>query len=213
MNAMSSSIGPKYAQPAADAMYLGSRTKSGTCVVIRTLQQTTELRPRLDLIRHAPVGFDWANGSSSGAAQLALALLAHATGDDSIAREHHQVFMHEIILRLPRAGWSLAASQVLQMLHFVSVDFAAAALSESRAHSPKTAVMRAVLPGDHYSQDLITASGSGRSIRRAATRALLTLLGNKRLRRQRIVQLQIELSIFGGQENDSPGLDAPETAA
>ena len=72
------------AQAGADARYIGFRTASGTHVVVQTNEGSANLRPRLDLIRHVPVGFDWGR-AGSGQAQLALALLAHVSGDDAFA--------------------------------------------------------------------------------------------------------------------------------
>ena len=97
--------------PAIYARYVGTRTGSGTSVVIQTAGRREHLRPRLDLLRHSPVGFDWAHTTGSGATQLALALLAHASGSDEFALEHYQVFKHEIVARLPRTGWELTSAQ------------------------------------------------------------------------------------------------------
>src|SRR5882672_6424224 len=60
----------------------------------------------------------------------------------------------------------------------------------------KIATIRAFLPGKAE----IQARGRGRSVRTAATRALLNLLGNKQLRRRRIANLHIEISVAGMQE-------------
>ena len=47
--------------PAIEAKYIGSRSVSGTLVVVQTEKGREQLRPRFDLIRHHPVGFDWAH--------------------------------------------------------------------------------------------------------------------------------------------------------
>ena len=54
-------------------------------------QKSEPLPLRLDLFNHSPTGFSWGYGGS-GPAQLALALLADALGDDDWAIRLHQVF-------------------------------------------------------------------------------------------------------------------------
>jgi hypothetical protein len=51
---------------------------------------------RLDLVNHSPDGFAWGY-AGSGPAQLALALLADATGDDVYALGHYQVFARKVV--------------------------------------------------------------------------------------------------------------------
>ncbi len=153
-----------------NARYIGTRTSSGTSVLVQSTRGTTPLEPRLDLVRHLPIGFDWASGSASGSAQLALALLAHASGDDDFALRNYQAFNHEIVSRLPQFRWER-----------------------------KVAIIECSVPGEHR-ENQIQVQGCGRSVRTAATRALLNLLGNKRLRRRRIVQLPIELSVVNASE-------------
>lgn len=178
-----------------EAKYIGSRNGSGTVVMVQTERGRELLRPRFDLIRHHPVGFDWAH-TGSRPAQLALALLAHATGDDEFALEHYQIFQHEIIARLPRGGWELTSQQLLQMLRFVSqgTQMELISLQPAPAKTRKTAVIHALLPsGTHNSR--ITARGSARSTGGAVTRALRNLLRDTRLRRTTIANLQMELSV------------------
>ena len=188
------------AQLRADARYIGFRTTSGTHVVVQTAEGTTNLQPRFDLIRHSPLGFDWGR-SGSGQAQLALALLAHISGDDAFALEHYQLFQHEILARLPRHRFEITGSQALQMLTFVSMDALpdshSSRLSNAKRH--KIAIIHALIPAN--SHDIgIKVQGIGRSARTAATRALLNLLGKPNLRRRRLTNLQIELSVFNWSE-------------
>ena len=68
------------------------------------------LRPRNDLANHSPDGFQWGYGGS-GPAQLALALLADATGDDEFALRHHQAFKFAVVAGLP-AAWVLDEDQI-----------------------------------------------------------------------------------------------------
>lgn len=192
----------------ADARYIGFRTTSGTHVVVQTAEGTTNLRPRFDLIRHSPLGFDWGR-SGSGQAQLALALLAHVSGDDAFALEHYQLFQHEIIARLPRHRFEITGSQTLQMLTFVSMG----ALPDShpsglpKANRRKIAIIRALIPARQHDIG-IKAQGIGRGVRTAATRALLNLLGKPNLRRRQLTNLQIELSVFNLSEVPNSGPDS-----
>ena len=196
------------AQLRGDARYIGLRTKSGTQVVVQTAEGRTDLQPRLDLIRHSPVGFDWGR-SGSGQAQLSLALLAHVSGDDAFALEHYQLFQHEIIARFPMHRFEITGRQALQMLAFVSMD----ALENS--HPPaltkskrgKLAIIHALIPAN--SHDIgIKVQGIGRSARTAAPRALMNLLGNPKRRRRRLTNLQIELSVFNLSEVQDGGIDS-----
>ena len=66
---------------------------------------TIELNPRLDLRNHSPTGLEWGYGGS-GPAQLALALLADATGDDVYACSFYQQFKWEVVARWDQEeGW------------------------------------------------------------------------------------------------------------
>jgi len=189
--------------PAIDARYVGVRTGSGTSVVIQIAGRREHLKPRLDLIRHSPVGFDWAHNTGSGAAQLALALLADASGSDEFALEYYQVFKHEIVTRLPRSGWELTSAQVLQMLRFVAQDeqFDSTKLRTETSNTRKTAVIRAVVPtGTHDAG--ITAHGSAHSTGGAIERAIRNLMRDVRLRRRTIVNLQIELSVVNAKNGN-----------
>jgi hypothetical protein len=68
---------------------------------------------RLDLANHSPDGFAWGYGGS-GPAQLALALCAHATGDDDKARAVYQRFKSIVIANLPQhQSWSMTQQEVL----------------------------------------------------------------------------------------------------
>lgn len=192
--------------PRTDAKYVGTRTSSGPQVLVKTESSCGSLPPRPDLLRHSPPGFNWGR-SGSGQAQLALALLADASGNDEFALKYHQVFQHEFIARLPKDRWELTGLQILQALRFVCEEakLDPAETDQSEDQSGKVAVIRALLPGrDHDFQ--ISARACGRSVRSAANRALLNLLGNRHLRQRSITNLQLELSIFNASE------DRPEFA-
>lgn len=180
---------------AENTLYIGTRAQSGPSVVVQTLYDKTALQPRLDLIRHSPMGFDWANGTPSGSAQLALALLAHASGDDRFALEHYQVFNHEIVRRLAKFRWELNATQILQMLQFVGGNPQA----RREANTPLTPCVMAtsqVPLVDKTYRVVVTAEGSRRNVRKAAKRALLNLLGSQHLRRRRVYHLEIEIAVL-----------------
>lgn len=71
-----------------------------------------KLDPRHDLVNHSPDGFGWGYGGS-GAAQLALALLCDATGDDEVAQKFYQAFKFDVVAKLKRGAWELTADYVL----------------------------------------------------------------------------------------------------
>jgi hypothetical protein len=89
--------------------YRGFRDPTGTAIV------EVDGRPlelRLDLDNHSPTGFEWGYGGS-GPAQLALALLADATGDADRARQAHQRFKAEYVARLARnERWDITDQDV-----------------------------------------------------------------------------------------------------
>ena len=73
------------------------------------------LPARLDLRDHSVDGFDWGYGGSRPA-QLALAILADATGNDDYAARHHHWFKLEVIAGLSREGWKLTGGQVMSWI-------------------------------------------------------------------------------------------------
>jgi hypothetical protein len=78
------------------------------------------LDPRFDLRRHSD-GLNWGYGGS-GAAQLALALAADATGDDDLARQVHQRLKFKLVARLARDGWSLTEQQVRRAIQEIQAE-------------------------------------------------------------------------------------------
>ena len=60
-----------------------------------------DLPLRLDLRNHSPTGFSWGY-DGSGPAQLALALLADATGKDKLALKYYQRYKAEVVANLPK---------------------------------------------------------------------------------------------------------------
>jgi hypothetical protein len=108
--------------------YQGKRTEHGAQVTVTQAtvpednartdqtdpsgQTERDLPLRLDLWNHSPTGFEWGYGGS-GPAQLALALLADALGDDKKAVALHQAFKWQVVARLPaRENWTLTDEEV-----------------------------------------------------------------------------------------------------
>jgi hypothetical protein len=86
--------------------YAGIRSEEGCTVSIEDELSALTLPPKLDLRSHSPTGFEWGYGGS-GPAQLALALLADALGDDEAAVRLHQEFNWEVVAKLPGRSWEL----------------------------------------------------------------------------------------------------------
>lgn len=97
----------------ATTEYVGSRA-DGVAIVKRVRGgHMVDLPARLDLWNHSPTGFEWGY-HGSGPAQLALAILADALGDDKRASRLHQPFKRKVIAGLDRrTPWILRAEDVL----------------------------------------------------------------------------------------------------
>ena len=75
-------------------------------------QKSEPLPLRLDLFNHSPTGFSWGYGGS-GPAQLAVALLADALGDDDRAIRLHQSFKFKVVACWPEGErWWITAEQI-----------------------------------------------------------------------------------------------------
>ena len=97
-------------------IYRGSRDNLGACIVtVHECGVTRVLDARYELRRHSPDGFNWGY-CGSGPAQLALALLANATGDDITAQVWYQVFKARFVSRFRSDVWDLSAVDVLAAL-------------------------------------------------------------------------------------------------
>ena len=78
-------------------------------------------RPRklplwLELYNHNPTGFGWGY-DGPGPAQLALAILAEVTGDNSLALLLHQDFKRDVIAGLAmNRSWEISSRQVREWL-------------------------------------------------------------------------------------------------
>ena len=72
--------------------------RAGPCEAVKVTETGEEvpLDPRFDLRRHSPTGFSFGY-SGSGPAQLSLAILADATGDDRVAGALYQEFKRKFV--------------------------------------------------------------------------------------------------------------------
>lgn len=92
--------------------YIGLRPRGLEAAAYRLgPYECTPLEPRLDLRRHSATGYDWGH-VSSGAAQLALAILADVTDDDIVAKQLYHRYKFDVIATLPRMGWVLYSTDV-----------------------------------------------------------------------------------------------------
>jgi uncharacterized protein DUF6166 len=92
--------------------YVGKRSENGPTVTRERDNGRKSLLPlRLDLWNHSPSGFEWGYGGS-GPAQLALAILADAIGDEE-AVQHHQRYKFAVIGNLPHDEWTIGREEVL----------------------------------------------------------------------------------------------------
>jgi hypothetical protein len=73
-----------------------------------------DLPLRLDIRNHSPTGSAWGYGGS-GPAQLALALLADALGDDTLAEQYYQEFKREVVAGLG-VNWQTTAKQIREFV-------------------------------------------------------------------------------------------------
>lgn len=94
-------------------MYMGfKRDTVHEVFVVGKTGVRQSLNPRLDLWNHSPDGFNWGYGGS-GPAQLALAILADATGSDDIASDLHQAYKWDVIARLKDKDFLIFETHVL----------------------------------------------------------------------------------------------------
>jgi Family of unknown function (DUF6166) len=71
------------------------------------------LNPRVDLVNHSPSGFSWGYGGS-GPCQTALAVLAHAVGDERALRLY-QKFKEDRIAPLDtHRDWEMTCADIQQ---------------------------------------------------------------------------------------------------
>jgi Family of unknown function (DUF6166) len=96
-------------------------------------QKSEPLPLRLDLFNHSPTGFSWGYGGS-GPAQLALALLADALGDDDLAARLHQDFKFKVVACWPEGErWWITAEQIAAVLKVIEQEAAPTANEQDGA--------------------------------------------------------------------------------
>lgn len=94
-------------------------------VDVRVNGRPLDPRPALRLRQHSPTGFEWGY-CGSGPAQLALAVLLHATGDMPTALAAYHWFKWEVVAGW-RDVWSITAGDVYRLLDRWRAECAAAA--------------------------------------------------------------------------------------
>jgi hypothetical protein len=92
----------------AETFYSGVRPGQ---VMAREGSTRRPLNPRFDLRKHSSTRFGWGKGEV-GPAQLSLALLADALGNDARALQLHQRFNHRVVTMLPER-WTITRSRIL----------------------------------------------------------------------------------------------------
>lgn len=101
-------------------VYHGRRTPAGVEVRVENDDglHLRMLDPRFDLRNHSPTGFEYGY-CGSGPAQLALAMLADALGDDEQAMNWYQEFKRVVIASLNDPEWTLTEEQVIYHLDMI----------------------------------------------------------------------------------------------
>ena len=98
----------------AEVLYSGQHKGR---VIVRESGTRRPLDPRFDLSVHFPSGFGWGK-SDDGQAQLSLALLADALGDDSRALRLHHAFNTRVIAIFPDR-WTITRSRILAHVNMI----------------------------------------------------------------------------------------------
>ena len=103
------------------SIYHGIKTERGCTVMKEDGDESLDfLKLRLDVRGHSPTGFNWGYGGS-GPAQLALALLADATGDDDLAQKLHQKYKWQVVGKLP-SEWTLTDEEIREKARALAAD-------------------------------------------------------------------------------------------
>jgi hypothetical protein len=118
----------------------GGESPSGQPVVtVCDGQQCQALPLRLDLLNHSPTGFSWGYGGS-GPAQLALALLADALGDDNRASRLHHAFKFKVVAAWPEGErWWITAEQTAAVAKVIDQENAQAVKDNEQFHGRQAA--------------------------------------------------------------------------
>ena len=121
-------VPPQLVPPTAQArpmkVYSGRRNALGyPAFHVQQAGDAQALRPRLDLVPAAPPP-NWGDGRYGGpgtaSAQLALAILADALGDDRAAKRLHLQFERRVIAKLPPKGpWHMTEQAVIAAVNAI----------------------------------------------------------------------------------------------
>jgi hypothetical protein len=102
-------------------------------------QKSEPLPLRLDLFNHSPTGFSWGYGGS-GPAQLAVALLADALGDDDRAIRLHQCFKFKVVACWPEGErWWITTEQITTVVNLIEQENAQAAMKNDQVQGSEAA--------------------------------------------------------------------------
>jgi hypothetical protein len=102
-------------------------------------QKCEALPLRLDLFNHSPSGFSWGYGGS-GPAQLALALLANALGDDDRAIRRHHDFKFKVVAAWPEEErWWITAEQIAAVVNLIEQKKPQAVKDNEQLHGREAA--------------------------------------------------------------------------
>jgi hypothetical protein len=105
-------------------------------------QKCQPLPLRLDLFNHSPTGLSWGY-TGSGPAQLALALLADALGDDDLAVRLHQDFKFKVVACWPEGErWWITADQIMAVVKVIEQEI----VQVARENKPLQASEGAAVP-------------------------------------------------------------------
>jgi Family of unknown function (DUF6166) len=106
-------------------------------------QKSEPLPLRLDLSNHSPTGFSWGYGGS-GPAQLAVALLADALGDDDRAIRLHQCFKFKVVACWPEGErWWITAEQITAVVNLIEQENVQAAKENDQVQGIERAAVSA----------------------------------------------------------------------
>ena len=102
-------------------------------------QKSEPLPLRLDLFNHSPTGFSWGYGGS-GPAQLALALLADALGDDDRVIRLHQCFKFKVVACWPESErWWITTEQITAVVNLIEQENVQAAKKNDQVQGSEAA--------------------------------------------------------------------------
>jgi hypothetical protein len=100
---------PRRVHGLVERFYFGEA--AGRQVTVREEGTKLPLAVRADLRKHSSA-FAWGASADPGCAQLALALLANALGDDAGALRFQEAFRRRVVERLPER-WTITRSRIL----------------------------------------------------------------------------------------------------